>query len=120
MRAASPGVFRAAQAIPGASLGVYVQSSSLNAVASAWLPVVLVSAGTLFLSLLCGWALTRSVGLDPPTAALGMIAGGASGIIGMAHELGAPDRLVAGLAAPRVLVVVVLPPVLVALALSHP
>ncbi|HEX4718277.1 MAG TPA: AbrB family transcriptional regulator [Thermoleophilaceae bacterium] len=116
----SPGVFRAAQAITGASLGVYVQSSSLNAVASAWLPVALVSAGTLFLSLLCGWALTRTVGLDPPTAALGMIAGGASGIVGMAHELGADDRLVAVMQYLRVLVVVVLTPVLVALAFAHP
>jgi len=71
----SPAVFRAAQAITGASLGVYVQSSSLSAVANAWLPVGIVSAATLALSLLCGWALVKTVHLDPPTAALGMIAG---------------------------------------------
>jgi hypothetical protein len=112
--------FRAAQAVAGVSLGVYVQSSSLTAVADAWLPVAFVSAGTLALSLLCGWALVRTVGLDPPTAALGMVAGGASGIVGMAHELGADDRLVAVMQYLRVLVVVVLTPVLVALAFSHP
>jgi membrane AbrB-like protein len=102
------------------SLGVYVQSSSLSAVADAWLPVALVSAGTLFLSLMCGWSLVRTVGLDPPTAALGMVAGGASGIVGMAQELGADDRLVAVMQYLRVLVVVVLTPILVALAFSHP
>src|SRR5436190_10198320 len=116
----SPNVFRVAQAITGVSLGVYVQSSSLNAVADAWLPVALVSAGTLGLSLLCGWALVRTVGLDPPTAALGMVAGGASGIVGMARELGADDRLVAVMQYLRVLVVVVLTPVLVGIAFAHP
>jgi uncharacterized protein len=113
-------VFRVAQAITGVSLGVYVQSSSLNAVAGAWLPVAIVSAATLALSLLCGWVLVRTVGLDRPTAALGMVAGGASGIVGMARELGADDRLVAVMQYLRVLVVVVLTPVLVALAFSHP
>lgn len=120
MPSVSTNVFRVAQAITGVSLGVYVQSSSLSVVADAWLPVALVSGATLALSLLCGWALVRTVGLDPPTAALGMVAGGASGIVGMARELGADDRLVAVMQYLRVLVVVVLTPVLVALAFSHP
>src|SRR5436190_4795139 len=119
-----PGVplylFRVAQAVTGASLGVYVQSSSLHTVAHAWLPVALVSAGTLALSLTCGVALSRAEGVDGPTAALGMIAGGASGIIGMADELGADDRLVAVMQYLRVLVVVVLTPLLVKLAFAHP
>jgi membrane AbrB-like protein len=102
------------------SLGVYVHSQSLDAVAHAWLPVALVSAGTLGLSLLSGWALVRTVGLDPPTAALGMIAGGASGIVGMSDELGADDRLVAVMQYLRVLVVVVLTPIVVGIAFGHP
>jgi uncharacterized protein len=113
------GVFRAAQAVAGVSLGVYVQSSSLGAIASAWLPVALVSAGTLGLSVLCGQLLSRYGAVDRPTAALGMIAGGASGIIGMARELGADDRLVAIMQYLRVLVVVVLTPILVAIAFGH-
>jgi uncharacterized protein len=120
MPGVSTGIFRAAQAVTGVSLGVYVQSSSLSAVAHAWLPVAIVSAGTLALSLLSGWALVRTRGLDPPTATLGMVAGGASGIVGMAHELGADDRLVAVMQYLRVLVVVVLTPVVVALAFAHP
>ena len=114
------GVFRAAQAVTGVSLGVYVQSQSLDAVAHAWLPVTMVSAGTLVLSLLCGWALVKTIGLDPPTAALGMVAGGASGIVGMADELGADDRLVAVMQYLRVLVVVILTPIFVAVAFGHP
>ena len=116
----STSVFRVAQAATGVSLGVYVQSSSLSAVADAWLPVTIVSAGTLALSLLCGWVLVRAVGLEPPTAALGMVAGGASGIVGMARELGADDRLVAVMQYLRVFVVVLLTPILVALAFAHP
>ena len=115
-----PAVFRAAQAVTGVSLGVYVHSQSLDAVANAWLPVAMVSAGTLLLSLLAGWALVKTVGLDPPTAALGMIAGGASGIVGMSGELGADDRLVAVMQYLRVLVVVVLTPILVGVAFGHP
>ena len=113
------GVFRAAQAVTGASLGVYVQSSSLQAVADAWLPVALVSAGTLALSILAGQLLALRGRVDRPTAALGMIAGGASGIVGMSGELGADDRLVAVMQYLRVLVVVILTPIVVAVAF-HP
>lgn len=115
-----PPVFRVAQAVTGVSLGIYVQSSSLSAVGRAWLPVVTVSAGTLVLSLLCGLALVKTVKLDRATAALGMVAGGASGIVGMADELGADDRLVAIMQYLRVLVVVVLTPILVGAAFPHP
>jgi uncharacterized membrane protein AbrB (regulator of aidB expression) len=48
--------------------------------------------------------------LDRPTAAFGMIAGGAAGIIAIADELEADNRLVAVLQYLRVLVIVVLTP----------
>ena len=113
-------VFRVAQAVTGVSLGFYVESSSLEAVGSAWAPVAFVSGATLALSLLCGHALVRFRRLDPATAALGMVAGGASGIVGMARELGADDRLVAVMQYLRVLVVVVLTPIVVAVAFADP
>src|SRR5262245_52158222 len=95
-RIASPRpVFTAAQAVTGVTLGAYLQSSSLDAIADAWLPVALVSLGTLALSALAGAILSRTTELDPATAALGSIAGGASGIVGMSDELGGDDRLVA-------------------------
>src|SRR3954453_16670933 len=111
--------FVAAQATVGVVLGAYLQSSSLSAVAGSWLPVAVVSAGTLVLSLGAGLVLARLTSLDVPTATLGMIAGGASGIVTMADDLGADDRLVAFMQYLRVLVVVLLTPLLVALSGTH-
>ena len=109
-------VFTAAQAVTGVVLGAYLQSSSLSALGGQWLPVLLVSAATLGVSLAAGALLARLTEVDPPTAALGLVAGGASGIVGMARELGADDRLVAFMQYLRVLVVVLLTPLLVAVA----
>jgi membrane AbrB-like protein len=108
--------FRAAQAFTGVALGAYLQSDALQAAADAWVAVTLVSLATLLLSLVCGVLLARFTSLDRPTAALGMVAGGASGIVGMAAELRADDRLVAFMQYLRVLVVVVATPILMALA----
>ena len=111
-RVALPEVsFRAAQAVAGVSLGAYLQADALRAVAGSALPVLAVSAATLGLSLAAGAVLTRTTPLDPPTALLGMIAGGASGIVGMSGDLGGDDRLVAFMQYLRVLVVVLLTPI---------
>jgi membrane AbrB-like protein len=115
-----PVAFRASQAIAGVSLGAYVQPDALRAVAGSALPVLAVSAATLGLSLAAGAILARTTALDAPTAALGMIAGGASGIVGMSGELGADDRLVAFMQYLRVLVVVVLTPVGIAVFFGGP
>lgn len=98
------------------ALGAYMQSASLEALADDWLPVALVSLATLVVSLASGVLLARTTEVDEPTGALGMIAGGASGIVGMADELGADDRLVAFMQYLRVLVVVVLTPLVVLVA----
>jgi membrane AbrB-like protein len=108
--------FAAAQAVTGVTIGTYLQSSSLRAIGDAWLAVALVSAGTLAVSIGAGLLLARVTSLDAPTAALGMIAGGASGIVTMARELHGDDRLVAFMQYARVLVVVLLTPVLIPLA----
>lgn len=102
--------FSAAQALTGVVLGAYLKASSLEAAADAWLPVALVSAATLAFSLAAGMGLARWAGVDRPTAVLGLIAGGASGIVAMAHELGGDDRLVAFMQYLRVLVVVLVTP----------
>lgn len=108
--------FGAAQAVTGVTLGAYLESSSLHALAHDWLPVTLVGAGTLGLSLAASLVMSRLTGLDRVTALLGLVAGGASGIVGMADDLGADDRLVAFMQYARVLVVVLVTPVLAALA----
>ena len=105
--------FVAAQAVLGVTLGAYLEPDALEAVGGAWLPVALVSAGTLFVSMGAGLILARRTELNRATATLGMIAGGASGIVGMAGELGGDDRLVAFMQYMRVLVVVLLTPLLV-------
>ncbi len=105
------GWFRASQAIAGVVLGTYLQSDALAALAHDWLPVALVSLSTLALSLGAGVILARTTSLDAPTASLGMIAGGASGIVGMSGDLGADDRLVAFIQYLRVLIVVFVTPI---------
>lgn len=108
-------VFLAAQAVLGVVLGAYLTTSSLQAVAHAWLPVALVSAGTLAVCIAVGAGLARFARVEPATATLGMVAGGASGIVAMSDELGADDRLVAFMQYARVLIVVLATPVLAAL-----
>jgi membrane AbrB-like protein len=108
------GAFIAAQAVCGVTLGAYLRSDALSALGHDWLPVTLVSAATLGLSMAAGRLLARYTPLDVPTATLGMIAGGASGIVTMADDLGGDDRLVAFMQYMRVLVVVLLTPLLIA------
>ena len=106
-------VFVAAQAVTGVTLGTYLQRSSLHVLADDWLAVALVSLATLGISLAAGGILARLTILDRPTAALGMIAGGASGIVGISDDLGGDDRLVAFMQYLRVFVVVLVTPALV-------
>jgi membrane AbrB-like protein len=108
----------AAQALIGVSLGAAVDAETLRAVGQDWAPVLLVTAGTLGISLGAGLVMSRVTGLDRPTACLGLIAGGASGIVAMADELGADARLVAFMQYLRVLVVVITAPLLAHLLVS--
>jgi uncharacterized protein len=114
--AVGDGSFIVAEAVTGVTLGAYLHASSLSALADDWVAVTLVSSATLAVSLVAGVVMARMTGLDRPTAALGMIAGGASGIVTMAHELGADARIVAFMQYLRVLAVVLLTPLLVAVA----
>jgi uncharacterized protein len=108
--------FSCSLAIAGVVLGTLLDSSSLDAIADGWLPLALVTGATLGISLAAGALLARVTSLDLPTAALGMVAGGASGIVGISGELGADDRLVAFMQYLRVLLIVLLTPLLVATA----
>jgi membrane AbrB-like protein len=108
--------FTGALAVAGVVLGTLLDSSSLDAIGDSWLPLALVTGATLAISLAAGAALARLTSLDLPTATLGMVAGGASGIVGISGELGADDRLVAFMQYLRVLLIVLLTPVLVAIA----
>ncbi|GAC1317610.1 MAG: AbrB family transcriptional regulator [Thermoleophilaceae bacterium] len=114
--AVSPLTFRGAQAFTGVVLGTYLHASTLAALGPRWLPVAAVSAATLGLTVAAGLALARATGLDRATASLGMVAGGASGIVAIAGELGADERLVAFMQYLRVLLIVLFTPILVRIA----
>ena len=109
------GAFRVGQAVTGVALGTFLQSSTLSAVGKHWLPVLAVSMATLAVTIGAGLLLARVARLDRPTASLGMVAGGASGIVAMAEELGGDDRLVAFMQYKRVLIITLLTPLIVPL-----
>src|SRR4051812_49713801 len=101
----------AAQAVIGVTIGALVRVSTLGAIGEHWLPVLMVTVGTLALSLAAGQVLRLQRDITPVTGAFSMIAGGASGITAMARDLGADQRMVAVLQYLRVLLVVVLMPI---------
>ena len=76
---------------------------SLTGLGERWAGVRVVVLGTLGVSLVAGLVLASRTGLDRPTALLGLVAGGASGIVSMSDELGADARLVAFMQYARVL-----------------
>jgi uncharacterized protein len=111
-----PAAFGVGQAVTGVAIGAYVRSSSLSVIAHSWLALSLVSAATLGFTIAAGALLARITPLDAPTAALGMVAGGASGIVAMADDLSADGRLVAFMQYLRVLIIVMFTPVFIAIA----
>jgi membrane AbrB-like protein len=102
------------QGLIGVSVGALIDLDTLAALGRDWLPVLLVTLGTLLLTVLAGLVMRLQPGITPVTGAFAMIAGGASGITVMARELGADDRMVAVLQYLRVLIIVVLMPVVAA------
>jgi membrane AbrB-like protein len=108
-----------AQAVIGAALGSYFELEPLTALGGRWIPVAGVVVGTLGVSLLAGLLVASVTGLDRPTALLGLVAGGAAGIVALSDELGADARLVAVMQYARVLVVVLLAPLLLAFAFGE-
>ncbi len=96
----------AAQAIIGMALSASFERSSFAVLADEWLPVLIVVALTLLLSLASGVLLSRYSALDAPTAALGTIPGGASGMVAMSDALDADARMVAFMQYVRLVVVV--------------
>jgi membrane AbrB-like protein len=99
-----------AQAVVGVAMGSLIDLETLRTVAADWLPVLLVTVGTLALSLGGGLLFRLHPGITPVTGTFAMIAGGASGITAMSRDLGADDRMVAVLQYLRVLLIVVLMP----------
>jgi uncharacterized protein len=85
----------AAQAVVGVVIGVLARTDTLVAVAHDWLPVLLVSVGTLALSMAAGLLLGLRRGVSPLTGMLALTAGGASGLVAVTRDLGGDERVVA-------------------------
>jgi len=104
----------AAQAVVGVVIGVLAQVQTLVALAADWLPVLLVSAATLVLSMVAGLLLGRRRGVSRLTGMLALTAGGASGLVAVSRELGGDDRVVAVVQYLRVVLVTVSMPLVAA------
>lgn len=100
----------AAQGIVGVTAGSYLQRSTISAVSAHVVPILGVSILTVALSVAAGLVLARISRVDRATAAFGMIAGGAAGIIALSRQLGADERLVAVMQYLRVLIIVAVTP----------
>ncbi len=107
---------RLAQGVLGVSLGLLVQPETLRELGEGAGPILLVMALSLTATVVAGPLLARISSLDRPTATFGMIAGGASGVVAISHELGADERQVALMQYLRVLVITVTAPVVAGIA----
>lgn len=114
-----PWLFRLGQALIGVTIGGLVDVDTVDRLRADWASVLAVTVGTLLISLAAGRLLAVRRDVSPATGAFALVAGGASGVIAMAHDLGADDRVVTVVQYLRVLLVVLTVPVL-AEALFHP
>jgi uncharacterized protein len=114
-----PWLFRLGQSLVGATIGALVDLPTLARVGDDWPSVLLVTIGTLVISLLAGRLLALRRDVTVTTGVFATVAGGASGIVALSRELGADDRVVTVVQYLRVLMVLLAMPVVTAL-LFHP
>lgn len=104
-----------AQGVLGVYIGTMVHRDALHALGGDW-PVVLgIAVATLLLSILAGALLGLQRDVSPLTGSLALVAGGASGLVAIARELGGDDRVVAVVQYLRVAVITASMPVVVTL-----
>jgi membrane AbrB-like protein len=104
----------AAQGVLGVYIGTMVHRDALTALGSDW-PIVLgVALATLLLSVVAGALLGLHRDVSPLTGALALVAGGASGLVAIARELGGDDRVVAVVQYLRVALITASMPLIVA------
>jgi membrane AbrB-like protein len=106
------------QSMLAVTIGLSVQRETLTALGANWPAVVTVAVATLVLSVLAGFALSLHRDVDAVTGVLGMIAGGATGLVAAATELGADERTVVVAQYLRVALVVLTMPLVVTYAFA--
>jgi len=112
--------FSIGQGLVGAIIGAMVSLPALERLGSDWASILAVTLGTLAISLLAGQALGMRRDVSTTTGAFAMVAGGASGITALAHELGADDRVVTIVQYLRVLLVLLAMPLVTTLVFDPP
>ena len=105
----------AAQGVLGVYIGTMVHSDAISALGPDWPIVVAVAVATLALSIVAGALLGLHRDVSPLTGSLALVAGGASGLVAIARELGGDDRVVAVVQYLRVALVTASMPVVVTL-----
>jgi membrane AbrB-like protein len=114
-----PWTFRTGQALVGVTIGSLVSLDALSAMGGSLVAILLVTAGTVALSLAAGRLLALRPDVSRVTGAFAMVAGGASGVVAVARDLGADDRVVTIVQYLRVFVVLVTMPLVTAV-VFHP
>src|SRR5260370_41521756 len=87
-------LYRLAQAVIGVMLSFSITAKSLATVGSDLVPVIALVVAMLVLTTIIGIVLQRLTDLQPGTALLGTLPGGAGEMIAMSDSLGADVRLV--------------------------
>jgi membrane AbrB-like protein len=105
----------AAQGVLGVYIGTMVHRDALTALGSDWPIVLAVAVSTLALSIGAGALLGLHRDITPLTGSLALVAGGASGLVAIARELGGDDRVVAVVQYLRVALITASMPVVVTL-----
>src|SRR6202048_929083 len=111
--ARKPGI--AAQGVLGVYIGTMVHRDAVGALGSDWPIAVAVAVATLLLSVGAGALLGLHRDVSPLTGSLALVAGGASGLVAIARELGGDVRVVAVVQYLRVALVTASMPVVVTL-----
>lgn len=109
-----------AQAAIGVALGAMVNSDELGALASHGAGVLVVTLVTLAISFGSGFLLALHPLVDRVTGVLSMAAGGASGLVAVADELGGDVRVVGMLQYARVLLITATAPLVAAYVFGAP
>jgi membrane AbrB-like protein len=107
-----------AQGVLGVYIGTLISTDTLSGMGADWPAVLAMAFATLALSVVGGALLGLHRHVDPPTGSLALVAGGASGLVALARELGGDERIVAVIQYLRVAIITMSMP-LVAVFVFH-
>jgi membrane AbrB-like protein len=117
--AVPPSLYRVAQGVIGVVIGAVVTLPALERIGHELFPIGVVLVATLLLSILAGRLLALRSDVSVVTGVFSLIAGGASGVVAVARDLGADERVVTVVQYLRVLVVLLAMPLVTAV-VFHP